>query len=904
MSSTLQDRLHKRGGGVCAYVRKDLKSSVLKDLTSISERNFHQLWIKVQYKKFKSIIICVTYRPDDSPLSSFEELLKPCYIQALTLDKPISILGDLNCDGLNETCTEFKALENFYTDMNLKQLITKPTRITATTQSLLDVILVSSNNKVLDSGVLHRPISDHSIVFTKLKVKKPKATTQSITTQSYKNYNADNFAIDLAEETDSLLTIFDQSDVDSKLTILNDTLQSVLNAHAPLKEIKIRSRPCPFVNQEIKVLMKSRDRLLKQFTQSRQDNDWKNFKLSRDLVKEKLLEAEREYTLEEVSANKTNSSSLWKIINRAIPSKDILGPAFTKDTSVLADEFNQFFAQVGPNAAKAVLSLREEHNITAQEHSTEVTTTITTPVELFNLRTVSCEEIRQIVTSLPTNKSPGPDKISVRVLKDCLPVILGPLTDIINCSILTSTFPDNWKEAKVIPILKEGDHEVPANNRPLSLLVVASKVLERIVLNQFSAYLTQNKCLTSHQSGNKKAHSTETLNILLTDKILEAMDKKQKAALVLLDLSKAFDSIDYTRLLHKLSNIGASPSSIKWFKSYLSGRRQYVRIGSAHSKTLPIMHGVPQGAILSPLLFCIYLNDLPMTLKFCNIESYVDDSKLFMSFTLPELDATVEKLEQDLHSVAKWCCENHLLINPDKTKLLFLGTRQMLNRLQEVPRVTFLGKILKPTVSAKDLGVHLDPNLTYDHHISTVVSSCLSKLCQINRVKKSFDKTTLELLITALVFSKMFYCSSVWANTSFLNVNKLQSIQNFACRIITNTRKYDHVTPLLRELNWLPVREQLRYRDTVLVYKCQNGLAPQYLMDKFFKRLCIHNRDTRARDSLQIPLFRTKTGQRSFIFRGTNIWNNLDDDLKERTSLTSFKRALRDSLLRQTFPKF
>ena len=183
------------------------------------------------------------------------------------------------------------------------------------------------------------------------------------------------------------------------------------------------------------------------------------------------------------------------------------------------------------------------------------------------------------------------------------------------------------------------------------------------------------------------------------------------------------------------------------------------------------------------------------------------------------------------------------------------------------------------------------------------MSSCLSKLCQINRVKKSFDKTTLELLITALVFSKMLYCSSVWANTSFLNVNKLQSIQNFACRIVTNTRKYDHVTPLLRELNWLPVREQLRYRDTVLAYECQNGLAPQYLMDKFSKRSCIHNRDTRARDSLQIPLFRTKTGQRSFTFRGTNIWNNLDDDLKQRTSLTSFKRAVRDSLLRQTFPK-
>ena len=145
------------------------------------------------------------------------------------------------------------------------------------------------------------------------------------------------------------------------------------------------------------------------------------------------------------------------------------------------------------------------------------------------------------------------------------------------------------------------------------------------------------------------------------------MDKKQITALVLLDLSKAFDSIDHARLLHKLSILGASPSTVKWFKSYLTGRRQYVRIGSAYSDTLPITHGVPQGAILSPLLFYIYLNDLPTAPTFCNLESYVDDSKLFLSFPLVELDAAIEKLEQDLHIVAQWCCENHLLINPDKT---------------------------------------------------------------------------------------------------------------------------------------------------------------------------------------------------------------------------------------------
>ena len=170
------------------------------------------------------------------------------------------------------------------------------------------------------------------------------------------------------------------------------------------------------------------------------------------------------------------------------------------------------------------------------------------------------------------------------------------------------------------------------------------------------------------------------------------MDKKQITALILLDLSKAFDSIDHARLLHILSIVGASPSTVNWFKSYLSSRYHYVRI--AHSDTLPITHGVRQEAILSPLLFCIYLNDLPIARSSCNLESYVDDSKLSLSFPLIKLDAAIEKLEQDLLSVAQWCCENHLLTNPDKTKLIFLGTRQMLNRLPQNLSMSFLGAIL------------------------------------------------------------------------------------------------------------------------------------------------------------------------------------------------------------------
>ena len=375
------------------------------------------------------------------------------------------------------------------------------------------------------------------------------------------------------------------------------------------------------------------------------------------------------------------------------------------------------------------------------------------------------------------------------------------------------------------------------------------------------------------------------------------MDKKELTALVLLDLSKAFDSINHHRLLHKLANVGASPATVQWFKSYLSDRFQSTRINSALSDPLPITHGVPQGATLSPLLFCIYLNDLPSASRDSSLESYVDDSKVLLSFPLRQIDAAIANLEQDLHRVASWCCENHLLINPGKTKYMMIGTRQLMSKLPTDTSVSFLGKSLKPVDSAKDLGVTLDRHLNYDKHVSLLVSSCMNKLCQINRAKNSFDTKTLSEIISSLVISKMVYCSSVWSNTSASNVKKVQSIQNFACKIITKSRKYDHVTPLLRELNWLPVDKLLYFRDASLTYKCVNNLAPDYLCNKLIKRSSIHDRRTRTHDSLQIPLFKTAAGQRSFTYRAVHIWNNLDKNLKDCSSLKIFKAALKKHLL-------
>ena len=887
------DRLHKRGGGVCAYVRKELKASVHNNLSFISEENFHQLWVTVQYKKLKFFLICVTYRPPDCPLSSFEDVFKPIYMEALTLNKPIVIMGDLNCDGLKVGCAEHKTLQRFLDEMNLSQLIHHPTRITDSSETLLDVVLVSSRSIVRHSGVLNVPISDHLPVYAELKLKSIKPSTQYITARSFTNYTPISFVADLAGKADIFLSIFDGEDVNTKLEKLNNAVESSTNVYAPIKTIKIRSRPCPFITQDIKDLMKRRNQLHQRFLKTRDITDWNNYKKLRNDVKAMLRKAELKYNSEEVQQKKGNSRSLWKIINRLIPSKEKDRHVYTKDLKSVANEFNIFFSTVGENAARESTRLAEINNISLNESLENL---VRPKSGLFHFKRVTCDEVRSTVMSLPANKSPGQDKITSRIIKDSLPIILGPLTEIINCSLRTSTFPTAWKKAEVIPIHKEGDHEIASNNRPISLLAVASKVCEKIVLEQFSTYLINNNLLSHHQSGNKKHHSTETLNIFITDTILEAMDEKKLSALVLLDLSKAFDSINHQRLLHKLTNIGAAKETVDWFRSYLTDRVQSTRINSTLSDPLQVFHGVPQGGILSPLLFCIYINDLADTSHNCRLESYVDDTKTLLSFSMSEVDTAVSILERDLHSVATWCCKNQLLINPDKTKFIIIGTRQMLKQLNADISISFMGKVLKPEDSVEDLGITLDNHLSYDNHISKLVSSCMYKLFQINRVKDNFDKETLTTMITSLVINKLLYGSTVWSNTTSSNVKKLQAIQNFACKIITGTKKYDHVSPLLKQLEWLSIDKLLYFREAVMTYKCVNNLAPIYLCKKLIKRSKIHERFTRNCHSIEIPRFKTASGQRSFTYRAATIWNNLEANLKNN-SFKNFKRQLKQQLL-------
>jgi hypothetical protein len=281
--------------------------------------------------------------------------------------------------------------------------------------------------------------------------------------------------------------------------------------------------------------------------------------VARNEVKKTLREAEKRYVQNEIYKNK-EPNAMWKVIRRCVPRKEVSQPVYTRDMKELAGEFNIFYTSVGVKAAEESKKIAIANNLPSVQPNNLV---LNNNTDEFSFRPVSSYEIRKIVNSFPSYKAPGVDNVSVSVIKDALPIILPTLTEIVNRSLLTAVFPLAWKKSVAIPILKEWDYEIPNNNLPVSLLTVASKICERAALNQLMEYMSQKGCLTEHQSGNKKMHSTETLNILVSDMILDAMDRKELTAVVLLDLSNAFDSIEHSLLFKKLYSMGVSRTVAK-----------------------------------------------------------------------------------------------------------------------------------------------------------------------------------------------------------------------------------------------------------------------------------------------------------------------------------------------------
>jgi hypothetical protein len=435
--------------------------------------------------------------------------------------------------------------------------------------------------------------------------------------------------------------------------------------------------------------------------------------------------------------------------------------------------------------------------------------------------------------------------------------------------------------------------------RPISNLNFISKILERVVCARLNDHLSSFPSLSPYQSAYRKFHSCETALLRITNDLLLACNKQKVSALVLLDLSAAFDTIDHHILLSRLTTtFGISGTAHNFFSSYLSNRTQSVIIASDLSQSAAVPTGVPQGSVLGPLLFNLYTTPLsslfqntPITPHF-----YADDTQLYISFSSSDSDYALAQLTSALDSAHQWLISNRLSLNPSKTEYLLIGTPQQRSKILS-SSITFHNTEIKPSSEARNLGIIFDPTLSFTKHISTVCRSSFFQIRQLRQVRPSLDHQSAIILANALVHSKLDYCNSLFFNLPDTTVNRLQRVQNSLARaVVPSVRFNDHITPTLRSLHWLPIRQRITFKIACLTYKTLHHKQPTYLTDLL--HTYTPSRLLRSSDQLLLstPTIKTEIGRRSFSYAAPTVWASLPLSLRSAPTLDLFLSHLKTHL--------
>ena len=438
---------------------------------------------------------------------------------------------------------------------------------------------------------------------------------------------------------------------------------------------------------------------------------------------------------------------------------------------------------------------------------------------------------------------------------------------------------------------------------------VVTNLIDKLKSSYYTAIIRH--ILTNHsdepfQSAYKAFHSTETALVKVQNDILQAIDQRQSVILLLLDLSAAFDTVDHSTLLSRLStSFGIKGTVLAWFQSYLTSRQQYVRVAECKSSLRSLTRGVPQGSVLGPLLYLIYTSPIGKIIRRHGLQHhlYADDLQLYVSFkteSAADLQRAKSRVELCAREIYNWMLHNGLKLNQDKSELQVFTSKFRAN--PELDSVVVIDESITPEPHARNLGIILDTYLTFNNHIAKVCKVSHFHLRNISKIRKFLSKESTEILIHAFVSSKLDHCNSLLYGLPAYQLAKLQVLQNTAARVVSLTRKYDHITPVLESLHWLPVKFRIVFKVLLLVYKALNGMAPPYLSDMLCYRS--YSRSLRPASQKLLVVHRTnmKTyGDRAFSIAGPKLWNQLPLSIRELGSIDSFKKLLKTYLFRLAY---
>ena len=455
------------------------------------------------------------------------------------------------------------------------------------------------------------------------------------------------------------------------------------------------------------------------------------------------------------------------------------------------------------------------------------------------------------------------------------------------------------KKAVVRPLLKKAslDPNILKNYRPVSNLPYISKLLERVVAARLNALMIQHHLHEPLQSAYKSYHSTETALIRVHNDVLSAMDKQQVTILVLLDLSSAFDTIDHTVLLDRMQQrIGVSGVIHDWFASYLTDRSQSVCIEQIFSLALLLLFGVPQGSVLGPLLFLIYMLPLGDVIRRHGflLHIFADDTQIYISISPDNIVSSVLNIEACVADIHSWMSANFLKLNSDKTEILILGTWQQLAKCT-VDSISVAGTdVILQNKPVRNLGVMFDKNMTMSSHVSSVVKSVSFQIRNVAKIRRYLPVDAAKKLVNAVVTSRLDYCNALLSGVSGYLVKRLQKVQHSAARLISGLKRHDHITDTLIDLHWLPIKYRIDFKIALIAFKALHGQAPEYISDLLVEQSAARSPRSAHQHRLYVPKTRLPTaGDRTFRARAPTLWNSLPLHVRACDDVQTFKKKLK-----------
>ena len=814
------------------------------------------------------------------------------------------MLGDFNIDLLRYSDQEVSLFLDLLGSNLILPHVLLPTRVTSNTKTLIDNIFTTIDGSTCVSGNLVHVISDHLPQFL-LSYSPDSSSSVGENTATYPDwskFDQPNFILDFLNINWPETLRLEESNINSSFDAFDTIISKLVDQHLPTRRLtkkQMYTNQKPWITPAIIKSMSKRDFFFRKFCNAKsplsKSNFHAQFKVYRNLIVSLCRRSKLNHYTRYFDYHSANMQKIWQGVKQLIsvkssssintsPASLNINGKISSDPLSIANCFNQYFSSVA-NSVRTKIPPATKHFSSYLNNPN--------PNSIF-LTPCSPLEIQKLISSFPIKKSSGPHSIPIRILKLISNDISVPLSDIINLSFETGKFPDILKISKVIPIFKKGSPLEPSNYRPISLLSNIEKIFEKLMYSRISNFLDRHQILYFRQYGFRKSHSTTQAIINIIERIRQSLDNGQLACGVFVDLQKAFDTVDHEILCSKLNHYGIRGVANSWFKSYLSSRLQFVSIANSKSELRLMEYGVPQGSVLGPLLFLIYINDLHVPIKFGDIYHFADDTNLLHFDT--NMKSLSKKVNANLKFLCKWLSANKIALNRDKTELIIF--RHKSKRL-ETPKIKINGKRLTPSPFIKYLGVYIDEHLTWHKQVSELSLKLRRANGALSKIRHFVPLNTLLNIYHALFNSHLIYACQAWGQCETSITKRTFILQKSAMRLMSFSPFQSPSSPLFSLFRIPKIFDLVHIANILFIHQFFNSALPADILSTFKFSKLVHTYNTRGNSLslLNLPSVNTTSfGLGSLSKRAINQWNSFQR-LNPNTNLSSLPYSKLKSMI-------